>query len=65
MKAVLSDISRASSYRDFMAGELCWPARLNLGRANDEQPDAKSSAASCAKMMPWILAGKMVDKSKN
>ncbi|AXI47364.1 ketol-acid reductoisomerase [Sulfitobacter sp. SK012] len=65
MKAVLHDIQTGAFVRDFMqensAGQ---PFFKGTRRMNDEH-QIEQVGAKLREMMPWISAGKMVDKAKN
>ena len=65
MKAVLSDIQSGKFVRDFMLeNAVGQPTIKSSRRANDEH-QIEVVGGKLRDMMPWISAGKMVDKSKN
>ncbi|HSG55998.1 MAG TPA: ketol-acid reductoisomerase, partial [Paracoccaceae bacterium] len=65
MKAVLTDIQNGKFVRDFMLeNAVGQPSFKATRRLNDEHQIEKVGEQLRA-MMPWISAGKMVDKSKN
>ena len=65
MKAVLEDIQRGKFVRDFMAeNQVGQPFVKATRRINDEY-QIEQVGEQLRAMMPWISAGKMVDKAKN
>lgn len=65
MKDVLTDIQNGKFVRDFMLeNTVGQPSLKSSRRANDEH-QIEVIGAKLRAMMPWISAGKMVDKSKN
>ncbi|MBM1632524.1 ketol-acid reductoisomerase [Sulfitobacter mediterraneus] len=65
MKAVLSDIQSGKFVRDFMLeNAVGQPTIKSSRRANDEH-QIEVVGGKLRDMMPWISAGKMVDKAKN
>ena len=65
MKAVLTDIQNGKFVRDFMLeNAVGQPSFKAIRRMNDEH-QIEATGAKLRGMMPWISAGKMVDKSKN
>ncbi|NDI05717.1 MAG: ketol-acid reductoisomerase, partial [Rhodobacteraceae bacterium] len=65
MKAVLEDIQRGKFVRDFMAeNQVGQPFFKATRRINDEH-QIEQVGEQLRAMMPWISAGKMVDKAKN
>ena len=65
MKAVLEDIQQGKFVRDFMLeNAVGQPTTKASRRANDEHM-IEETGAKLRGMMPWISAGKMVDKEKN
>ena len=65
MKAVLDDIQRGKFVRDFMAeNQVGQPFFKATRRINDEH-QIEQVGEQLRAMMPWISAGKMVDKAKN
>ena len=64
MKAVLEDIQRGKFVRDFMAeNQVGQPFFKATRRINDEH-QIEQVGEQLRAMMPWISAGKMVDKRK-
>ena len=65
MKAVLRDIQTGKFVRDFMQeNQAGQPFFKGTRRLNDEH-QIEQVGEKLRAMMPWISAGKMVDKSKN
>ena len=65
MKAILTDIQTGKFVRDFMAeNQVGQPFFKGTRRINDEH-QIEATGETLRGMMPWISAGKMVDKSKN
>jgi len=65
MKAVLTDIQNGKFVRDFMLeNSVSQPTLKASRRANDEH-EIEIVGNKLRAMMPWISAGKMVDKEKN
>jgi len=65
MKAVLTDIQNGKFVRDFMLeNSVNQPFFKATRRINDEHL-VEQVGAKLRGMMPWITAGKLVDKSKN
>ncbi|SFI55143.1 ketol-acid reductoisomerase [Celeribacter neptunius] len=65
MKEVLSDIQAGKFVRDFMLeNQVGQPFLKASRRANDEHL-IEETGAKLRGMMPWITAGKMVDKERN
>ncbi|WP_172328282.1 ketol-acid reductoisomerase [Mangrovicoccus sp. HB161399] len=65
MKEVLTDIQQGKFVRDFMLeNQVGQPFLKASRRANDEHL-IEETGAKLRGMMPWISAGKMVDKTKN
>ena len=65
MKAVLRDIQTGKFVRDFMQeNSVGQPFFKGTRRLNDEH-QIEQVGAKLREMMPWISAGKMVDKEKN
>nr|WP_257786728.1 ketol-acid reductoisomerase [Sulfitobacter alexandrii] len=65
MKAVLSDIQSGKFVRDFMQeNAVGQPFFKGTRRLNDEH-QIEQVGEKLREMMPWISAGKMVDKAKN
>ena len=65
MKAILTDIQTGKFVRDFMQeNAVGQPFFKGTRRINDEH-QIEATGETLRGMMPWISAGKMVDKSKN
>jgi ketol-acid reductoisomerase len=65
MKSVLDDIQNGKFVRDFMLeNAVAQPTIKASRRANDEH-QIEQVGGKLRAMMPWISAGKMVDKTKN
>ncbi|MEL6954318.1 MAG: ketol-acid reductoisomerase [Pseudomonadota bacterium] len=65
MKAILTDIQTGKFVRDFMAeNQVGQPFFKGTRRMNDAH-QIEAVGEELRAMMPWISAGKMVDKSKN
>jgi ketol-acid reductoisomerase len=65
MKAILTDIQTGKFVRDFMQeNAVGQPFFKGTRRINDEH-QIEQVGAKLREMMPWISAGKMVDKEKN
>ena len=65
MKAVLTDIQTGKFVRDFMQeNAVGQPFFKGTRRINDEH-QIEQVGEKLREMMPWISAGKMVDKAKN
>ncbi|WP_438960434.1 ketol-acid reductoisomerase [Nereida sp.] len=65
MKAILADIQTGKFVRDFMQeNAVGQPFFKGTRRINDEHM-IEETGAKLREMMPWISAGKMVDKEKN
>ena len=65
MKDVLTDIQRGAFVRDFMQeNQAGQPFFKGTRRLNDEH-QIEQVGEQLRAMMPWISAGKMVDKEKN
>ncbi len=65
MKAILTDIQTGKFVRDFMQeNAVGQPFFKGTRRINDEH-QIEETGEKLRAMMPWISAGKMVDKSKN
>ncbi|WP_334066701.1 ketol-acid reductoisomerase [Nereida ignava] len=65
MKAILTDIQTGKFVRDFMQeNAVGQPFFKGTRRINDEHM-IEETGAKLREMMPWISAGKMVDKEKN
>ena len=65
MKAILRDIQTGKFVRDFMQeNSVGQPFFKGTRRLNDEH-QIEQVGEKLRAMMPWISAGKMVDKAKN
>ncbi len=65
MKEILTDIQTGKFVRDFMQeNAVGQPFFKGTRRLNDEH-QIEETGAKLRGMMPWISAGKMVDKEKN
>jgi ketol-acid reductoisomerase len=65
MKAVLSDIQTGKFVRDFMLENTVGQPTLKASRRANDEHQIEIVGGKLRDMMPWISAGKMVDKSKN
>jgi len=65
MKAVLSDIQTGKFVRDFMLENSVGQPTLKASRRANDEHQIEIVGGKLRDMMPWISAGKMVDKSKN
>jgi len=65
MKGILTDIQTGKFVRDFMQeNAVGQPFFKGTRRINDEH-QVEETGAKLRAMMPWITAGKLVDKTKN
>ena len=65
MKAILHDIQTGAFVRDFMTeNKVGQPFFKGTRRMNDAH-QIEEVGEKLRAMMPWISAGKMVDKEKN
>ncbi len=65
MKAVLQDIQSGRFVRDWMAECAVGQPSFKAIRRNNDAHQIEQVGETLRGMMPWITAGKMVDKSKN
>lgn len=65
MKAVLDDIQQGRFVRDWMAECAVGQPSFKAIRRNNDAHQIEAVGEKLRAMMPWISAGKMVDKSKN
>ena len=65
MKAVLTDIQTGKFVRDFMAENQVGQPFFKATRRIHDEHQIEATGETLRGMMPWISAGKMVDKSKN
>ncbi len=65
MKAVLTDIQTGKFVRDFMLENAVGQPTIKASRRANDEHLIEETGAKLRGMMPWISAGKMVDKSKN
>ncbi|MBP0481088.1 ketol-acid reductoisomerase [Sagittula salina] len=65
MKEVLSDIQQGKFVRDFMLENAVGQPTLKASRRANDEHQIEQVGQKLRDMMPWISAGKMVDKSKN
>ncbi len=65
MKAVLTDIQNGKFVRDFMLENAVGQPSFKATRRINDEHQIEQVGAKLREMMPWISAGKMVDKAKN
>ncbi|SNS04351.1 ketol-acid reductoisomerase [Antarctobacter heliothermus] len=65
MKAVLTDIQTGKFVRDFMLENAVGQPSFKATRKINDEHMIEATGEKLRAMMPWISAGKMVDKSKN
>ncbi len=65
MKAVLTDIQNGKFVRDFMTENKVGQPMFKAIRRNNDAHQIEEVGEKLRGMMPWIAAGKMVDKAKN
>ena len=65
MKAVLTDIQNGKFVRDFMLENKVGQPSFKATRRNNDAHQIEEVGEKLRAMMPWISAGKMVDKAKN
>ncbi|TNJ41974.1 ketol-acid reductoisomerase [Phaeobacter sp. B1627] len=65
MKEVLADIQQGKFVRDFMLENAVGQPTIKASRRANDEHMIEATGAKLREMMPWISAGKMVDKSKN
>ena len=65
MKAVLNDIQNGRFVRDFMQENAVGQPHFKATRRLNDEHQIEAVGETLRAMMPWISAGKMVDKAKN
>jgi ketol-acid reductoisomerase len=65
MKAILTDIQTGKFVRDFMQENAVGQPYFKATRRLNDEHQIEATGEKLRAMMPWILAGKMVDKAKN
>ena len=65
MKEVLTDIQEGKFVRDFMLENAVGQPTIKASRRHNDEHMIEETGAKLRGMMPWISAGKMVDKAKN
>lgn len=65
MKAVLTDIQNGKFVRDFMLENAVGQPSFKATRRINDAHQIEATGETLRAMMPWISAGKMVDKEKN
>ena len=65
MKEVLTDIQEGKFVRDFMLENAVGQPTIKASRRHNDEHQIEATGEKLRGMMPWISAGKMVDKSKN
>ena len=65
MKAVLTDIQNGNFVRDFMLENAVGQPSFKATRRINDAHQIEATGETLRGMMPWISAGKMVDKAKN
>ena len=65
MKAVLTDIQTGKFVRDFMLENAVGQPSFKATRRINDEHQIEATGEKLRGMMPWISAGKMVDKAKN
>jgi ketol-acid reductoisomerase len=65
MKKVLEDIQSGKFVRDFMLENAVGQPSFKAIRRNNDGHQIEAVGEKLRAMMPWISAGKMVDKNKN
>ena len=65
MKGVLSDIQKVNFVRDFMLENAVGQPTIKAARRANDEHMIEAVGEKLRGMMPWISAGKMVDKDKN
>ena len=65
MKAVLTDIQNGKFVRDFMLENAVGQPSFKATRRINDGHQIEATGEKLRGMMPWISAGKMVDKTKN
>ena len=65
MKEVLNDIQAGKFVRDFMLENAVGQPTIKASRRANDEHQIEATGEKLRGMMPWISAGKMVDKAKN
>ena len=65
MKAVLTDIQEGKFVRDFMLENAVGQPTIKAARRHNDEHAIEATGEKLRGMMPWISAGKMVDKERN
>ena len=65
MKAVLTDIQTGKFVRDFMQENAVGQPMFKATRRINDEHQIEATGEKLRAMMPWISAGKMVDRAKN
>jgi ketol-acid reductoisomerase len=65
MKAVLTDIQNGKFVRDFMLENAVGQPSFRATRRINDEHQIEQVGQKLREMMPWISAGKMVDRAKN
>jgi ketol-acid reductoisomerase len=65
MKAVLKDIQTGKVVRDFMQENAVGQPYFKATRRLNDKHEIENVGEKLRGMMPWISAGKMVDKDRN
>lgn len=65
MKEILKEIQNGVFAKDFILERKAGYTRMNAERANTETSLLEQTGKKLRKMMPWISAGKIIDKDKN
>ena len=65
MKGVLDDIQSGKFVRDFMLENAVGQPTIKASRRSNDEHQIEVVGGKLRDMMPWIAAGKMVDKAKN
>ena len=65
MKAILDDIQTGKFVRDFMQENAVGQPFFKGTRRRNDEHQIEETGEKLRGMMPWISAGKMVDKSRN
>jgi ketol-acid reductoisomerase len=65
MKAVLDDIQQGRFVRDWMTECSVGQPSFKAIRRNNDAHQIEQVGVKLREMMPWITAGRMVDRAKN
>ena len=65
MKGVLDDIQNGKFVHDFMLENAVGQPTIKASRRSNDEHQIEQVGGKLRAMMPWISAGKMVDKTKN